>query len=919
MLISYPILGLAPAEVFAENGIEKISGTYPVTPGQAWHGGLHITFPATGGNEARAIADGIVVAYRIPTDKPTDAAALEKHPLNYCGWTDDGFVLLKHEKESGEKTKVAFFSLYMHLSELPKAIFKGAPGAVQKAEGIQIKRKQKIGKLGSAYGQGARMHLEVFTDDASLNAFFKRGKEKYVVDKKGCGDSDLWGDTHFVIPEEIDYFNEGPGSAPSNSSRKTTEILCITIQYRNGNRIVTAYRENGEKIGQQTEAEYKENKGYEYNLYKLAQKRFPKNISAGYELLRHGRAYGPDSLPTGAQNWQYLPLGFGRHGWIDLNQDSIKKLSDADFPYWKWKIIKEDSGVFNSNDCKCDIAELLEAIDPDQDGIAAPLELKWLYNDKEAAERLKYLICQFPSEWDATDADKKWGWLKEYFKNPAVRRKELAEKHKKWIDGVKTRSENLLKTAQSDIKLAQDEKKEKQVAAAELSKKIADLTKQEGAAEAKAKALEKEANQKKKNAKPEDIANTHKQLDDTRQALDKNKEEKQQAKNGLADAEQQIREIDVAIQMLQSKIQGLEMTLKAAPKALESADSEIKAAEIAIKNPATNTDPEKSWQEFKAHMEALQWWDKVKPLPSSTVWHFHPLAFIDHFKKCHWLNKDELGLIYKDTNEEVREEYRVALNKIMFKYGVNTPVRISHFLGQGAQESGSVDEKLAKDGKPTVKGLTSMIEASNAPYREASQVEETNGYYKDPQDIYYTHVQNYDNRNGNIEAEELRDKDGNPVVISGTKDQKYQAALTIDRTRSRAGDGMKFRGRGMKQLTGRYNYAMYWVYRGWLDRKSFSNPWWNTDEQKKRAPVINDPERISTNPYNCVDTAGWYWIAGTSTPINERIGASNEVTASSIKDVTMAINGAATEGPPSYLGRRRAATNHADSILNDKA
>ena len=118
----------------------------------------------------------------------------------------------------------------------------------------------------------------------------------------------------------------------------------------NGNRLITTYNEGGTKIDQRSDP------NFEYEIYKLAQKRFPQHISAGYELLRFGRVIGPDSLPANARNLQEIPLGYGRQGWVDLNRPEIKKLSDADFPYWHWKRITEDDGPFNPNDGKCEPA-----------------------------------------------------------------------------------------------------------------------------------------------------------------------------------------------------------------------------------------------------------------------------------------------------------------------------------------------------------------------------------------------------------------------------------------------------------------------------------------------------------------------------------------------------------------------------------
>lgn len=225
-----------------------------------------------------------------------------------------------------------------------------------------------------------------------------------------------------------------------------------------------------------------------------------------------------------------------------------------------------------------------------------------------------------------------------------------------------------------------------------------------------------------------------------------------------------------------------------------------------VENP--NPVDAENFERLRAHVTALSFWPGGMNLPESH-WHWNPKAFIGHFRRCNWLDDSLLLQLYPDATENSRNRYRLHLNNIMRKYSVSgNRHRMIHFLGQGAHESGQ---------------LNRMIEGGNT---NGSRQPEVEGWYNNPAETYFDM---YEGRNGNIETR----------------------------------DGIKFRGRGMKQLTGRSNYGYYWAYRGWISQASFSEPWWSPS-RIDRAPVVDNPEFAGSDPFTTIDAGGWYWEA---TPI----------------------------------------------------
>ncbi len=139
-----------------------------------------------------------------------------------------------------------------------------------------------------------------------------------------------------------------------------------------------------------------------------------------------------------------------------------------------------------------------------------------------------------------------------------------------------------------------------------------------------------------------------------------------------------------------------------------------------------------------------------------------PEVVVEEPKKL--LTIDQLLYINNNLYKVKCEEYIDALNKVLPENGINTPLRVSHFLAQVIHESGHF--------KTNVENLNYSASALKSVFKKYFPTDElANQYARQPEKIAN---RVYANRMGN-----------GPEA---------------------SGDGYKYRGRGLIQLTGYNNY-----------------------------------------------------------------------------------------------------------------
>ncbi|MFO1339931.1 MAG: M23 family metallopeptidase [Burkholderiaceae bacterium] len=145
-------------------------------------------------------------------------------------------------------------------------------------------------------------------------------------------------------------------------------------------------------------------------------------------------------------------------------------------------------------------------------------------------------------------------------------------------------------------------------------------------------------------------------------------------------------------------------------------DSYLATRYACFREPGQPLESAENWQLFTEHASKLAFWGS-SGLSERSFWHFHPLRFIRHFRKCGWLSGTEftqclprqLQHLQQTTFHAATVSWATALAsatrwntsfcKVTRKYGLHLPKRRVHFLSHIIPETGYMRLVVEGDGQ----------------------------------------------------------------------------------------------------------------------------------------------------------------------------------------------------------------------------
>ncbi|MCA8349725.1 peptidoglycan DD-metalloendopeptidase family protein [Burkholderia cepacia] len=817
MLISLPFLRVPKPRTDDDQndgtfglGEKSGKGAFPVSHQFGWHGGVHLVAPGGDANPepVRAIADGEIVYARPSAPKPKTTPTGEERDANplyyYAGWTSNGVVILRHRTEIGEGVEVVFYSIYQHLSTVAKADWKS---------GDKVYRKDPIGKAGDIYGKSNRIHFEIVADKANVERLMGRseGKLEVAEGRRSC----VWGDMHIVIPAGVPLYAVNP----------RTETRKYVV--RAFNSTVGATNDTLESVAQRFRTTPARILALNGKTEAQAGDWWPK-VTGAYQIAM-ASATKPLSLPTDAQRTIRVPAVYGAAAATPPDD-----LTAEVWAQWTVRPIgrTKEALIVTLSEARGDITLITRDVTGERRGNVS--EPQGGYNLYKTAvdtypgcpsagyEMLRFGRILGPDAPAATDLHE--GRL------PHFRKIALDGSTTAFVDlncaGTKAYSDADFPHWQGWTFIDDDTDGNSRCDSMQLLDLIEPMP-----------------------AMPPEVAQG------AATVIDAATQHRGRLIRAYAKAQTGEMRERLSYCVVKMPSEWARDDFDKRWSWLKGAEGESAIANIVF--PICLGDP--AYERLKRHHQALAFWEDAveKGLTlEKEHYHFHPMKFIDFFKKCDWLSVREQSQLLPRSSmpdagganlswTESRKRFLsgnstgsvtsppglgLAINHTFRKYGFSTPLRRAHFLAQCFKESGAL------------KWTAELGDAS---------------YFRKMYEVYTSEeaANDFDNRHQWLATMGFLKNRDRATYIAKRPDEIHKKAL--DGGNIQAGDGSRFRGRGLIHLTWRNGYRNYGKYRN-LD--------FTTDP---------NPERVQSDAEVAADSAGYFWVMRRIHPSADR-GATND-------------------------------------------
>ncbi|WP_429294977.1 glycoside hydrolase family 19 protein [Paraburkholderia sp. CI3] len=233
------------------------------------------------------------------------------------------------------------------------------------------------------------------------------------------------------------------------------------------------------------------------------------------------------------------------------------------------------------------------------------------------------------------------------------------------------------------------------------------------------------------------------------------------------------------------------------------------------------TGPKSKHEEEQKRIDKLVWWDEVKArvpgFPAPEVFHIHPIALRANFASMFQFTLSMLQHIFANASANTLQEVVDELNAHITLYRLDNALRREHFFAQVKQETGSA----------------LLLHNESLNYAAEALTTGTFSYFlKHPE-----------------EAKEYGRTKDHPANEEAIANRVYAGQDCNGEPES--GDGCRYRGRGMIQLTHRGGYQRFTKW-----HKANADAW----PQEATADFEAEPESVGQVKY-AVRSACFFWVA----------------------------------------------------------